>query len=164
MSSFCDAEGWAVFSTSRAMDFSLCFQNRYVYFLWTRGYDPTQKKHEKTKCLHAHHYLDFSHPIAHQFCYYLHLITSVVTLIPSVFIMIFISPRLLTVIGKGRLDGVKVNPVFVLKMVTVIAAFAAHLGILIKLISDSDLYGSSSVLSTVVYLVGLVCIPLLFLS
>ncbi|KAH7036509.1 hypothetical protein BKA57DRAFT_474957 [Linnemannia elongata] len=107
MSSYCDAEGWAVFSTSRAMDFSLCFQN------------------------------------------------SVVTLIPSVFLMIFISPRLLTVVGKGRLEGVKVTPVFVVKMLTALAAFAVQLGILIKVISDNDLYGSSSILSSAAYLAGL---------
>ncbi|KAF9282366.1 hypothetical protein BGZ88_011071 [Linnemannia elongata] len=113
MSTFCDAEGWAVFSTGRAMDFTLCFQN------------------------------------------------SVVTLIPNVFMMIFISPRLLTVVGKGRLEGVKVTPVFVVKMLTALAAFAVQLGILIKVISDSDLYGSSSILSTVLYLVGLATAGLL---
>ncbi|KAG0315351.1 Canalicular multispecific organic anion transporter 1, partial [Linnemannia gamsii] len=75
--------------------------------------------------------------------------------------MIFISPRLLTVIGKGRLEGVKATPVFVLKMAAVLAAFAVQLGILIKAISDIDLYGSSSILSTVVYLVGLVAAGLL---
>lgn len=78
--------------------------------------------------------------------------------------MIFISPRLLTVVGKGRLEGVKATPVFLFKMVAVIAAFAVQLGILIKVISKSDLYGSSSILSTVLYLVGLVCISLPFLS
>ncbi|KAK5809909.1 hypothetical protein F5H01DRAFT_394469 [Linnemannia elongata] len=113
MSTFCDAEGWAVFSTGRAMDFTLCFQN------------------------------------------------SVVTLIPNVFMMIFISPRLLTVVGKGRLEGVKVTPVFVVKMLTALAAFAVQLGILIKVNSDSDLYGSSSILSTVLYLVGLATAGLL---
>ncbi|KAF9139210.1 Canalicular multispecific organic anion transporter 1, partial [Mortierella sp. GBA39] len=113
MSSFCDVEGWAVFSTSRAMDFTLCFQN------------------------------------------------SVVTLIPNVLLMIFISPRLLTVVGKGRLEGVKATPVFLFKMVAVFAAFAVQLGVLIKVISNSDLYGSSSILSTVIYLVGLAAAGLL---
>ncbi|KAG9067480.1 hypothetical protein KI688_012263 [Linnemannia hyalina] len=80
---------------------------------------------------------------------------SVVTLIPSVFLMIFISPRLLTVVGKGRLEGVKVTPVFVVKMLTTLAAFAVQLGILIKVISDNDLYGGSSILSSAVYLAGL---------
>ncbi|KAG0048489.1 hypothetical protein BGZ89_004587 [Linnemannia elongata] len=75
--------------------------------------------------------------------------------------MIFISPRLLTVVGKGRLEGVKVTPVFVVKMLTALAAFAVQLGILIKVISDSDHYGSSSILSTVLYLVGLATAGLL---
>lgn len=89
-------------------------------------------------------------------------LASVVTLIPSVFLMIFITPRLLTVVGKGRLDGVKPTPVFLLKMFAVLAAFAVQLGILIKVISDSDLYGSSSILSTAIYLASLVRISLLF--
>ncbi|KAG9067481.1 hypothetical protein KI688_012264 [Linnemannia hyalina] len=113
MSSFCDVEGWAVFSSSRAMDFTLCFQN------------------------------------------------SVVTLIPNVLLMIFISPRLLTVVGKGRLEGVKATPVFLFKVVAVLAAFVVQLGVLIKVISNSDLYGSSSILSTVIYLVGLAAAGLL---
>ncbi|KAF9079811.1 hypothetical protein BGX23_003136, partial [Mortierella sp. AD031] len=107
MSRFCDAEGWTTFSTSRAMDFTLCFQN------------------------------------------------SVLTLIPSVALMIFLSPRLLTVVGKGHLEGVKATPVFVVKMVAVLASFAVQLGILIKVISDNDLYGSSSILSSGIYLAGL---------
>ncbi|KAG0375444.1 hypothetical protein BGX24_009076, partial [Mortierella sp. AD032] len=107
MSSFCDAEGWATFSSARAMDFTLCFQN------------------------------------------------SAITLIPSGFLIIYLSPRLLTVVGKGHLEGVKATPVFYAKMLTVIAAFAVQLGILIQVISNNDLYGSSSILSTVVYLVGL---------
>lgn len=81
---------------------------------------------------------------------------SVVTLIPSVFLMIFLSPRLLTVVGKGRLEGVKATPVFVVKMLTALVAYAVQLGILSKVISDNDLYGSSSILSSAVYLAGLV--------
>ncbi|KAF8925522.1 Canalicular multispecific organic anion transporter 2, partial [Haplosporangium gracile] len=69
--------------------------------------------------------------------------------------MIFISPRLLTVVGKGRLDGVKATPVFTVKMLIVLAAFAVQLGILIKVFSDNDLYGSSSILSSAFYLTGL---------
>ncbi|KAF9120875.1 hypothetical protein BG015_005956, partial [Linnemannia schmuckeri] len=83
------------------------------------------------------------------------------TLIPSLFLMILVSPRLLTVIGKGRLEGVKATPVFLFKMVAVLAAFAIQLGILIKVISDTSLYGTSSILSTVVYLVGLAAAGLL---
>ncbi|KAF9128235.1 hypothetical protein BGW39_005245, partial [Mortierella sp. 14UC] len=75
--------------------------------------------------------------------------------------MIFLSPRLLTVVGKGRLDGVQYTPVFYVKMLTVLAAFAVQLGILIKIISNNDLYGSSSILSTVVCLVGLASAALL---
>ncbi|KAF8933674.1 Canalicular multispecific organic anion transporter 1, partial [Haplosporangium gracile] len=46
-------------------------------------------------------------------------------------------------------------------MVAVLAAFAVQLGILIKIISDNSLYGTSSILSTVVYLVGLAAAGLL---
>ncbi|KAG0078207.1 hypothetical protein BGZ90_005722, partial [Linnemannia elongata] len=53
------------------------------------------------------------------------------------------------------------TPVFLLKMLAVLAAFAVQLGILIKVISNSDLYGSSSILSTVLYLVGLATAGLL---
>ncbi|KAF9117555.1 Canalicular multispecific organic anion transporter 1, partial [Mortierella sp. 14UC] len=109
MSSFCDAEGWAVFSATRAMDFTLCLQN------------------------------------------------SVITLLPSVALMLFISPRLLKVVGKGHLKDVKASPVFLVKLAAVLAAFAVQLGILIKLssASDSGLYGSSSILSSAFYLAGL---------
>ncbi|KAF9906272.1 ABC transporter C member 13, partial [Linnemannia zychae] len=75
--------------------------------------------------------------------------------------MIILSPRLLTVVGKGRLSDVNATPVFYSKMLTVLAAFAVQLGILIKVISNNDLYGSSSILSTVVYLVGLASAALL---
>ncbi|KAF9934044.1 hypothetical protein FBU30_003554 [Linnemannia zychae] len=78
--------------------------------------------------------------------------------------MISLSPRLLTVVGKGRLKGVKFTPVFGIKMFVILAAFAVQLGILIKVISDKDdgdLFGSSSILSSAVYLAGLASAALL---
>ncbi|KAG0259170.1 Canalicular multispecific organic anion transporter 1, partial [Linnemannia exigua] len=70
--------------------------------------------------------------------------------------MLFISPRLLKVVGKGRLEGVKVTPVFAFKLMAVLVEFAVQLGILIKVASDDNvLYGSSSILSSAFYLAGL---------
>ncbi|KAF9899079.1 Canalicular multispecific organic anion transporter 1, partial [Linnemannia zychae] len=72
-------------------------------------------------------------------------------------LMLFISPRLLKVVGKGRLEGVKATSVFRVKFVAVLAAFAVQLAILIKVSSSPDnvLYGSSSILSSAFYLAGL---------
>ncbi|KAF9997458.1 hypothetical protein BGZ80_007654 [Entomortierella chlamydospora] len=104
---FCDAEGWTVFSESRPMDFTLCFQD------------------------------------------------SVLTLIPSVILLIFITPRINKVIGKGRLEGVKASPLFHLKMLLVLAAVGIQVAFLAELVSESN-YLSSALLSTVLYLVGLI--------
>ncbi|KAF8936121.1 hypothetical protein BGZ58_004586 [Dissophora ornata] len=64
------------------------------------------------------------------------------------------------VAGKGRLVGVKPNAVFYFKMLAVVAAIALQLGLLIKLVSQSE-YPSSSLLSTVFYLVSLTSAALL---
>ncbi|KAF9434197.1 hypothetical protein BGZ76_008408 [Entomortierella beljakovae] len=104
---FCDAEGWTVFSKSRTMDFTLCFQD------------------------------------------------SVLTLIPSVILLLFFTPRLHKIVGKGRLEGVKISPIFGIKMLFVLAAIAIQLAILIKTVSESD-FQESILLSAIVYLVGLV--------
>ncbi|KAF9350371.1 hypothetical protein BGX26_011435 [Mortierella sp. AD094] len=104
---FCDSEGWAVFSTRRSMDFTTCFQN------------------------------------------------SVITLIPSVALLILLSPRLLQVIGKGRLEGVRTSPVLYVKMLAILAAFAVQLALLIKIVTQAEGFQSSAVLSTVLYLLSI---------
>ncbi|KAF9114127.1 hypothetical protein BGX27_000106 [Mortierella sp. AM989] len=103
---FCDAEGWEVFSKSRDMDFTLCFQD------------------------------------------------SVVTLLPNVILLVFLSPRIHKVLGKGRLDGVKASVPFVTKMLLVLTSVVIQVAILAKIVSESG-YRSSSLLSTIVYLIGL---------
>ncbi|KAF9171716.1 hypothetical protein BGX21_006879 [Mortierella sp. AD011] len=103
---FCDAEGWTVFSQSRTMDFTLCFQD------------------------------------------------SILTLIPNVILLVFFSPRLHKVIGKGHLEGVKATTSFYVKMLLVLASWAIQLVILIEIVAENN-YRSSSLLSTIVYLVGL---------
>ncbi|KAF8980718.1 hypothetical protein BGZ46_003793 [Entomortierella lignicola] len=112
---FCDAEGWKVFSSSRAMDFTLCFQNS-------------------------------------QLLVFLH---SILTLVPNIVLLIFITPRILKVIGKGHLEGVKASVWFYLKMILVLASAGIQVALLAETVSQSDYY-SSAVLSTVVYLVGII--------
>ncbi|KAG0014059.1 hypothetical protein BGZ80_010684 [Entomortierella chlamydospora] len=104
---FCDAEGWTVFSQSRAMDFTLCFQD------------------------------------------------SVLTLIPNVILLVFLTPRIHKVVGKGRLEGIKAGALFHFKMLFVLASATIQLAILIKVVSESN-YRSSALLSTILYLVGLI--------
>ncbi|KAF9080444.1 hypothetical protein BGX23_002154 [Mortierella sp. AD031] len=53
------------------------------------------------------------------------------------------------------------NPTFLVKMLAVLAAFVVQLVILIKVIPDNDRYGSSSILSTSAYLVGMAAAALL---
>ncbi|KAF8938179.1 hypothetical protein BGZ58_001414 [Dissophora ornata] len=69
-------------------------------------------------------------------------------------LLIFLAPRLNKVIGKGRLEGVHANAVFYLKMLLVVAAEAIQLALLVEIVSQ-DNYWSSSVLSTVIYLLAL---------
>ncbi|KAF9391917.1 hypothetical protein CPB97_005044 [Podila verticillata] len=85
---FCDAEGWAVISTKRAMDFTPCFQE------------------------------------------------SVLTLIPSVALLIVMVPRLHSVIA------------------VVLGALAIQIALLVKFLGLQS-YAGSSILSTVLYIVSL---------
>ncbi|KAG0012875.1 hypothetical protein BGZ80_011457 [Entomortierella chlamydospora] len=79
---------------------------------------------------------------------------SVLTLIPNVILLIFFSPRLHKVLGKGHLEGVKASASFYVKMLLVLASWAIQLAILIEIVAENN-YRSSSLLSTIVYLVGL---------
>ncbi|KAG9321113.1 hypothetical protein KVV02_007342, partial [Mortierella alpina] len=81
---------------------------------------------------------------------------SVLTLLPSIALLIAFSPRLYRVAGKGQLVGVKPNATFYFKMLAVVASIAIQLGLLIKLVSQ-DNYPSSSLLSTILYLTSLAC-------
>ncbi|KAG0260927.1 hypothetical protein BG011_001527 [Mortierella polycephala] len=80
---------------------------------------------------------------------------SVLTLIPSVVLLIGLAPRLHKVIGKGRLKDAQANIAFYIKMLAVTAAFAIQLALLIKIVSE-DGFRSSSLLSTVFYLAAVV--------
>ncbi|KAF9349243.1 hypothetical protein BGX34_001909 [Mortierella sp. NVP85] len=79
---------------------------------------------------------------------------SVLTLIPSAVLLILLSPRLHILLDKGRLNGVKVDAVFITKMVFVMAAFAIQVVLLLQIIAQKD-YQSSTLLSTLIYLVAL---------
>ncbi|KAF9434448.1 hypothetical protein BGZ76_008001 [Entomortierella beljakovae] len=103
---FCDAEGWTVFSSSRKMDFTLCFQN------------------------------------------------SILTLVPNIVLLIFVTPRIYKVVSKGRLEGVKANIWFYLKMFLVLVSLGIQVALLAEIISQS--YYSSALLSTAVYMTGLI--------
>ncbi|KAF9957481.1 hypothetical protein BGZ70_009498 [Mortierella alpina] len=68
--------------------------------------------------------------------------------------------RLHKVAGKGRLVGVRANAVFYIKMLGVAAAIGIQLGLLIQTVSQDE-YLSSSLLSTILYLVALACAAVL---
>ncbi|KAG9323465.1 hypothetical protein KVV02_000827, partial [Mortierella alpina] len=85
---------------------------------------------------------------------------SVLTIVPSIVLFIAFSPRLHKVAGKGRLVGVKANATFYIKMLGVAAAIAIQLGLLIETVSQDE-YPSSSLLSTILYLVALACAAVL---
>ena len=89
------------------------------------------------------------------------LFESVLTVVPSALLLIFLSPRIFKVLGKGRLEGVKAGPVFYFKMLTLIAALGVQAAILAKTVS-MDNYHSSLILSTVMYLLALVRLNLPF--
>ncbi|KAF9099270.1 hypothetical protein BGX27_000627 [Mortierella sp. AM989] len=104
---FCDAEGWTVFSQSRILDFTLCFQD------------------------------------------------SILTLISNVILLVILTPRIHKVVGKGRLVGVQASALFYFKMLLVMASVAIQAAILVKIVSNSN-YQSSALMSTILYLLGLV--------
>ncbi|KAF9959226.1 hypothetical protein BGZ72_010064 [Mortierella alpina] len=79
---------------------------------------------------------------------------SVLTIVPSIVLLIAFSPRLHKVAGKGRLLNAKANATFYIKMLAVAAAIAIQLGLLIKTVQQEE-YLSSSLLSTILYLVAL---------
>ncbi|KAF9323833.1 hypothetical protein BG006_001111 [Podila minutissima] len=103
---FCDAEGWAVTSAKRAMDFTPCFQE------------------------------------------------SVLSLIPSVALLIVIVPRLHSVIGKGQLEGLRAGLLYRIKVAVVLGALAIQIALLVKFVALQN-YTGSSILSTVLYIVSL---------
>ncbi|KAG0053496.1 hypothetical protein BGZ83_000977 [Gryganskiella cystojenkinii] len=109
---FCDDEGWIVFSDRRAMDFSLCFQD------------------------------------------------SIIIVVPSVVLLAALTPRLHIVLTKGRLQGVKTGLIFPLKMLLVLAGIGLQIGFLIELTKATS-YPSSSLLSSVFYIVALLAAAVL---
>ncbi|KAF9018072.1 hypothetical protein BGZ52_004548, partial [Haplosporangium bisporale] len=80
---------------------------------------------------------------------------SVLTLLPSVVLIIALAPRIHNVAGKGRLDGVSWNALFLLKMFVIVAALGVQIGLLLLILGE-DSYRSSALLSTVMYLVSMV--------
>ncbi|KAG0053278.1 hypothetical protein BGZ83_001378 [Gryganskiella cystojenkinii] len=110
--SFCDSEGWVVFSQRRAMDFTMCFQD------------------------------------------------SILTVVPSALLLVFLSPRLHKILGKGQLEGVQIGPGFSFKMLTLLAAMGVQAAILAQTVS-MDSYQSSGILSTTMYLLAMLGAALL---
>ncbi|KAI9233433.1 MAG: hypothetical protein BYD32DRAFT_465341 [Podila humilis] len=80
---------------------------------------------------------------------------SVLTLLPSVVLIIALAPRIHNVAGKGRLDGVSWSALFLLKMFAIVAALGVQIGLLLLILGE-DSYRSSALLSTVMYLVSMV--------
>ncbi|GJJ73167.1 hypothetical protein EMPS_05525 [Entomortierella parvispora] len=85
---------------------------------------------------------------------------SVLTVIPNALLLIFLSPRIHKVLGKGRLEGVKAGPLFYFKMLILAAALGVQAAILAQTLS-MDNYHSSLILSTVMYLLALIGATLL---
>ncbi|ORX98599.1 P-loop containing nucleoside triphosphate hydrolase protein [Basidiobolus meristosporus CBS 931.73] len=117
---FCDSEGWAVFSSKRPMDFTICFQDWYVWH---------------------------TSPLL--------VLRSIITLIPSVVLLIILLPRLRYIIGKGHLEGVQTNTVLYAKFLAVFAAFSVQLALLIVIVTRIEGFQTSAVLSTVFYLLSI---------
>ena len=82
-------------------------------------------------------------------------INSVLTLIPSVALLVALAPRLHKILGKGRLEGVRAGVVFYLKMLTLLAALGVQCALMAQIVSTTD-YSYSSVLSTAFYILSLV--------
>ncbi|KAG0056402.1 hypothetical protein BGZ83_005117 [Gryganskiella cystojenkinii] len=85
---------------------------------------------------------------------------SVITLVPSVALLVFLSPRLHKILGKGRLEGVRAGVVFYLKMLTLLATVAVQCALMAQIVSSTG-YTSSSVLSTALYIASLLGATLL---
>ncbi|KAG0031446.1 hypothetical protein BGZ81_001224 [Podila clonocystis] len=79
---------------------------------------------------------------------------SILTLIPSVGLLIVLAPRIHTVVGKGRLDGVRWSVLLLLKLLAIAAAAGVQIGLLVQII-DKD-YSTSALLSTILYLISMV--------
>lgn len=80
---------------------------------------------------------------------------SVLTLIPSVALLIVMVPRLHSVIGKGRLEGLRASFLYRIKTAVVLGALAIQIALLVKFLGLQS-YTGSSILSTVLYIVSLV--------
>ncbi|KAG0330341.1 hypothetical protein BG000_011734 [Podila horticola] len=80
---------------------------------------------------------------------------SILTLLPSVGLLIVLAPRIHTVAGKGRLDGVSWNVTLLLKLLAIAAASGVQIGLLVQVLG-TDNYRSSALLSTVMYLISMV--------
>lgn len=80
---------------------------------------------------------------------------SVLTLIPSVALLIVIVPRLHSVIGKGQLEGLRASLLYRIKVSIVLGALVVQIALLVKLVALQN-YTGSSILSTVLYIVSMV--------
>jgi len=76
-------------------------------------------------------------------------------------LIIALAPRIHKVAGKGRLDGVSWSALFLLKLLTIVAAVGVQIGLLLLIVGE-DSYRSSALLSAVIYLISMVSAEGLF--
>ncbi|KAG0098062.1 hypothetical protein BGZ93_001260, partial [Podila epicladia] len=80
---------------------------------------------------------------------------SILTLLPSVGLLVVLAPRIHRVAGKGRLDGVSWSVPFLLKLLVIAAAAGVQIGLLVTILGANS-YRSSALLSTALYLISII--------
>ncbi|KAF9584122.1 hypothetical protein BGW38_007500 [Lunasporangiospora selenospora] len=78
----------------------------------------------------------------------------VITLLPSLVLLLAISPRLYKVISKHRLEGVRINPAYAIKFALAIVALVIQITFLARLTSNEE-YPSSTLISTIISIVSM---------
>lgn len=84
-----------------------------------------------------------------------YLLVSILTLLPSVGLLVVLAPRIHRVAGKGRLDGVSWSALLLLKLLAIAAAAGVQIGLLVTILGANS-YRSSALLSTSLYLTAMV--------
>ncbi|KAG0203518.1 hypothetical protein BGX28_004238 [Mortierella sp. GBA30] len=79
---------------------------------------------------------------------------SVLLVLPSAIFLIAVFPRFFIVLSKGRLEGVTSTPLFLVKITSIVAAFALQVALL-AIVVQNDVFGSSAILSSVLYIVSI---------
>ncbi|KAG0361088.1 hypothetical protein BG005_009196 [Podila minutissima] len=79
----------------------------------------------------------------------------ILTLLPSVGLLVVLAPRIHRVAGKGRLDGVSWSALLLLKLLAIAAAAGVQIGLLVTILGANS-YRSSALLSTSLYLTAMI--------